>query len=142
MLGVNDILALNPKELKATHRNPERFLADVRDRVQNIISQLPGIRFALVAPPLSIDNTNKQAKWVTPMHLTLVRALQQKVAGWSGTDKVVALREWDKRGWRPAQHTFDGIHPNELGERLIAEGFRNSLLALVKPPSCSNRPAR
>ena len=113
-LGVNDLAYNSPAgtlaDAKTLIRNARAVDPKVRILVANVVHRTPVCGFSYLNPAISTYNKD----------------LAAAVPHWS-TSKSPARLVNISGGYKPATDTYDGLHPNGLGEYVIADAFAAAL---------------
>lgn len=108
------------------------------------------VRHVLVGMPPDLDAKRAKLSWNRAVrwkeYLSLLRAGLVSLTSrnkhelfpycWKGEVNRCKLVEFT--GWEPAQHTYDGIHPNPAGEKLIAKSWASELLPILDAEVAAN----
>ena len=103
--------------------------AEVSGRVERIVRQYqaanPNVR-VYVAPPLPLSASHGSAGSVNPQVATLAGSLGTAAAGWSTAGSTVSVIDL-AAGFEGTTMTYDSVHPNHAGERVIAANLASAL---------------
>jgi lysophospholipase L1-like esterase len=114
-LGTNDLAYYNNPattlaDAKTLIRKARAVDPNVRILVANVVHRTPVCGYSYLNPAISTYNKN----------------LAAAVPQWSTAKSPVRLVNISS-GYKPATDTYDGLHPNGLGEYVIAEAFATAL---------------
>ena len=131
-LGVNDVTFNSPAgalaDAKTMIGKVRAVDPKVRILVANVVHRTPVCGFAYLNPAISTFNTD----------------LAAAVPHWSTSTSPVRLVNISS-GYQPATDTYDGLHPNGLGEYVIADAFATALardFGVGKVPGARRRASR
>jgi hypothetical protein len=116
-LGINDIIwGIN---------SPSGTIGDIGTLIANARAANPNLR--IVVANLLHTIPNPQFPYINPDITTFNDDLPSAVAGWSTSQSPVVEADISSN-YDPDTDTYDGVvHPNGVGEYIIAAGFENAL---------------